>query len=99
MQDVNSGVGVPVQRGGTLWAEVPTVAEFLLCPIPASVAVLACIGRVDGDYLTASTFSLTREDSSEHGPGSIGNGLGKTVIAKHIPDAEFLNGNHAEAID
>ena len=63
------------------------------------MTVLRGIGGIDGNHLTSGTFSLLREDGSEHGPRGISDALGETVIAKHILDVEFLDGNHAESVD
>lgn len=86
---------------------MPTVAQFLFGPIATGVAVLACVGGVDGNHLTESrairvtpgTFSLLRENGSPHGPGGVTDALGEAVIAEHSLDVQFFNGKDAVAID
>ena len=67
--------------------------------VAASRAVLRGIGRVDGKYLTTSTFSLRRKNRTKLRPCGVTDALGKAMIAEHIPDAQFFDGDDAEAID
>ena len=86
---------------------MPTLAQFLFRPIPASITILRGIGRVHGDHFTESrafsitsgTLSLMREDSTEHGPGGIRDRLGEAVVLHHAFDIELFDGNHPEAVD
>jgi len=66
VQDVYSGVRVTVKGRGTHGAIMPTLTQFLLRPVSASVTVLRSVGGVDGANLTPGTFSLVRENGTEH---------------------------------
>lgn len=78
---------------------MPSLRQLLFGPIATGRTVLRRVRGVDGDDQTTSTFSLRRQGIAELRPRSIGNRLGKAVVLHHALDIEFLDGNHAKAID
>jgi len=103
---VDGGVGIAVYGKPAHRTQVPTVIQLLFGtafpPVRAVAAprtILTCVGRVDGNYLTPSAFSLRRENQAELRPGGVCNRLGKAVIAEHSLDTEFFDGNDSEAVD
>ncbi len=63
------------------------------------MTVLRCVAGVNSDHLTSGTLSLLREDGTEHRPTRVRDRLGEAVVFDHAPDVEFLDGNHAKAVD
>jgi hypothetical protein len=99
VEDVDGSVGVPVQGCTAHRAEMPTLTQSLLGPIPAGMTVLRRIGGVDGNHFTSGALSLLREDGSEHRPGSVTDALGETVVDEQILDVQLFNGDHAKTVD
>ena len=73
--------------------------QRLLLNVPAPATHLRGVGRIDSHDQTTSTFSLIRQDGTKHRPGSVRDRLGEAVVFDHALDVEFLDGNHAVAVD
>ena len=98
-QDIEGGVGVPVERQGAYRAVVPTLFQCFFGDVPTTGTRLTCVCRVDSDHPTNGTFSLLRQDGTKLRPRSIGNAFSKAMIRHHPLDVEFFNSNQTELID
>ena len=103
---VDGSIGVAVYGQAAHRTQMPPVRQLLLGaafqPVRAVAApgtVLRGVSRVDGNDLTPGTFSLRREDGTKSRPRGVTDALGKTVVAEHIPDAQFFDSDDAETVD
>src|SRR6266852_5722430 len=65
----------------------------------APAAILARIGRIDFDKLSASFFRFARELAKECRPRGVCNTFGKTVIVEHTVYAEVFYTDDPVGID
>jgi len=99
VQDIESGVGVSVQRERTYRAEVPTLFQWLFTNVTAPGTRLRSVCRIDLCYRSRGAFSLRGENRPEQGPGGIADVLVKGMVLDHPLDVQFFNGDKTVLID
>lgn len=67
--------------------------------ISTPATVLAGVGRVDLEELSASFFRFAGQVREKGRPCRISNALGKAMILHHAIDVEVFDTDHAEAIN
>jgi hypothetical protein len=103
-QYVDGGIGVSVKHKATTETPMCSHRQGLLGKVSTPTTHLRRVRRIDRDDQTTSTFSLIRQDGTEHRPRSIRNRLGKAMILRgywgnHAFHIEFFDGNDAKPID
>lgn len=98
-KDIYRGVGISIQRQSAVRAVVDPLRKFLPDAGSTPRTLLRGPARVYFDNSPTGAFSLACEYLPKHGPRRVGNGFGKTVVALHILDVEFFNGNQPEMVD
>src|SRR6266516_2006758 len=93
LQDIHSGVLIPVEHESTFGTDMRARAKRLAHTLPTARAVLARVVRGNRDHEDAMHRCIVVPPSEELPPGRVMDALGKLTVLDEVRNLKVLVGN------